>query len=188
MGTGLIAGLVILGIVVIVGFMAVGMYNRLVRLRNRAEESWAQIDVQLKRRHDLIPNLVETVKGYAAHERGVLEEVTRARSQAVAAGGVREQAQAEGQLTQALRSLFAVAESYPDLKADQNFRELQAELARTEDLIASSRQVYNASVRDYDTAREVFPTNIMAGMFNFSEREYFEVEDPEDRGPVEVRF
>ena len=184
----MIAGLVILGIVIILGFMMVGMYNRLVRLRNRAEETWAQIDVQLKRRHDLIPNLVETVKGYAAHERGVFEEVTRARSQAVAAGGVREQAQAEGQLTTALRSLFAVAENYPQLKADQNFRELQAELSRTEDQIAGSRQVYNAAVRDYDTAREVFPTNVMATMFNFAEREYFEVEDPEDRGPVQVQF
>ncbi len=180
--------LIILGLVVVVGFLAVGMYNKLVRLRNVAEERWAQIDVELRRRHDLIPNLVETVKGYAGHEREVLTRVTEARAAAVSAGSVGEKAQAEGMLTSALRSLFAVAEAYPDLKADANFRELQAELASTEDRIAGSRQSYNGAVREYDTAREVFPTNIVAGMFNFEAREYFEVEDPDAREPVQVQF
>ena len=180
--------LIVLAILVVLGLFVVALYNRLVRLRNQAEEAWAQIDVQLRRRHDLIPNLVETVKGYAEHERGVFEAVTEARSRAVAAGSVGEQAQAEAGLTGALRSLFAVAENYPQLQADENFRELQAELARTEDLLAGSRQRYNAAVRDYDTAREVFPTNIVAGMFNFEEREYFEVEDPDAREPVKVEF
>lgn len=184
----LIALLVLVVIAVLLGVYAVAQYNRLVRLRNRAEETWAQIDVQLTRRHDLVPNLVETVKGYAEHERGTFEAVTEARSRAVAAGGVGEQAQAENQLTGALRSLFAVAENYPQLKADANFRELQAELARTEDQLAGSRQVYNATVRDYATAREVFPTNIVAGMFNFAPRQYFEVDDPEARDPVKVEF
>jgi LemA protein len=180
----------IITIVLVVAVVAyvIGLYNRLVRLRNRAEEAWAQIDVQLRRRHDLIPNLVETVRGYAEHERGAFEAVTEARSRAVAAGGVREQAQAEGMLTSALRSLFAVAEAYPQLQADQNFRELQAELARTEDLVAGSRQGYNAAVREYDTAREVFPTNVVAGAFGFAAREYFEVDDPEARDPVRVEF
>jgi LemA protein len=184
----MIPTLVVLALVVaVVGFL-VSQYNRLVRLRNQAEEAWAQIDVQLRRRHDLIPNLVETVRGYAEHERGVFEAVTEARARAVSAGSVGEQAQAEAGLTGALRSLFAVAENYPQLQADQNFRELQQELARTEDLLAGSRQRYNAAVRDYDTAREVFPTNIVAGMFNFEEREYFEVDDPEARDPVRVQF
>ena len=182
------ATLVVLGLLVLVGGFLIVSYNRLVRLRNRCEESWAQIDVQLRRRHDLIPNLVETVKGYAAHERGVFEEVTRARAAAVAAGGVRESAEAEAGLTRALRSLFAVAEAYPDLKANTNFLALQEELAATEDRISSARQFYNTAVRDYDTAREVFPTVIIAGMFNFAEREYFEVEDPETRDPVRVAF
>lgn len=180
--------MIVLGLLVLLGLFVVGLYNRLVRLRNQAEEAWAQIDVQLRRRHDLIPNLVETVKGYAEHERGVFEAVTDARSRAVSAGSVGEQAQAEAGLTGALRSLFAVAENYPQLQADQNFRELQAELARTEDLLAGARQRYNAAVREYDTAREVFPTNIVAGMFNFEEREYFEVDDPEARDPVRVEF
>ena len=180
--------LILLAIVVVVGLMVVGMYNRLVRLRNSAEERWAQIDVELRRRHDLIPNLVETVKGYAGHEREVLTRVTEARAAAVAAGSVGEKAQAEGMLTSALRSLFAVAEAYPDLKADANFRELQTELAATEDRIAASRQSYNGAVREYDTAREVFPTNIIAGAFNFAPREYFETEDPDAREPVKVEF
>jgi LemA protein len=180
--------LIVVGLVVLVVVWVIGLYNRLVRLRNRAEEAWAQIDVQLRRRHDLIPNLVETVKGYAEHERGVFEAVTEARSRAVAAGGVKEQAQAEGMLTSALRSLFAVAEAYPQLQADQNFRELQAELTRTEDMVAGSRAGYNTAVREYDTAREVFPTNIVAGAFNFAPREYFEVDDPEARDPVRVEF
>lgn len=180
--------LIVIGLLVVLAAFVVSLYNRLVRLRNQAEEAWAQIDVQLRRRHDLIPNLVETVRGYAEHEKGVFEAVTEARSAAVAAGGVREQAQAEAGLTGALRSLFAVAENYPQLQADENFRELQAELARTEDMVAGSRQRYNAAVREYDTAREVFPTNIVAGTFSFEAREYFEVDDPEARDPVRVEF
>jgi LemA protein len=183
--TGAIIAIVV---VVLIGLFLVTLYNRLVRLRNQAEESWAGIDVMLTRRHDLIPNLVETVKGYAEHERGVFEAVTEARARAVSAGSVGEQAQAEGMLTQALRSLFAVAEAYPQLQADQNFRELQAELANTEDQLAGARQQYNAAVREYDTAREVFPTNVVAGMFNFEEKPYFEVEDAEARTTPRVEF
>lgn len=174
--------------VVLIVLVVVALYNRLVRLRNQAEEAWAGIDVQLVRRHDLIPNLVETVKGYASHERETLEAVTRARARAVDATGVREQAQAENMLTQALGRLFALAEAYPELQADENFRQLQSELARTEDLLARARQDYNATVRAYDTAREVFPTNVVAGLFNFEERAYFEVDDPEHRDPVRVQF
>ncbi|MDX1658135.1 MAG: LemA family protein [Nitriliruptorales bacterium] len=183
-----IVSLVLIVIVIAVVAAVIGMYNRLVRLRNIVEEAWAGIDVQLVRRHDLIPNLVETVKGYAAHERETLEAVTQARSRAVDASGVREQAEAENMLTQALGRLFALAESYPELQADENFRQLQAELTRTEDILARARQDYNAAVRSYDTAREVFPTNIVAGAFNFEERAYFEVDDPEHRDPVRVQF
>jgi LemA protein len=184
----MIPGLIAIGVLVVLILAIISIYNRLVRLRNRVEEAWAQIDVQLRRRHDLIPNLVETVKGYAAHEKGVFEEVTRARAAAVAAGGVQEQAQAEAGLTRALRSLFAVAEAYPDLQASPNFLELQEELTATEDRISSARQFYNGAVRSYDDARETFPSNIVAGMFNFEEREYFEVDDPEIRDPVKVEF
>ena len=188
---GSIVGVVFIVVAVLAVGLAlyvIGAYNRLVALRNLVEEAWAQIDVQLKRRHDLIPNLVNTVQGYAAHEESVLTAVTEARAAAVSAGAVGEQARAENMLTGALRSLFAVAESYPELKADANFRELQLELARTEDQIAGARQHYNASVRDYQTACEVFPTNIVAGAFNFASRPYFEVTDPDSREPVEVQF
>lgn len=184
----MIAGLVVLGLLVLLAVYLVLQHNRLVRLRNRAEEAWAQIDVQLRRRHDLIPNLVETVKGYATHEQETLQQVTDARAGAVAAGGVREQAEAEAGLTRALRSLFAVAESYPDLKASTNFLELQNELRNTEDVISGARQSYNTAVRQYDTAREVFPTNLIAGMLNFEAKEYFEVDDPDARDPVQVQF
>ncbi|MBW3659513.1 MAG: LemA family protein, partial [Actinobacteria bacterium] len=146
-----VPALIALGVVALLVVAVVSIYNRLVALRNRAEERWAQIDVQLTRRHDLIPNVVETVKGYAGHEREVLTSVTEARAAAVSAGSVGAQAQAEGMLTSALRSLFAVAEAYPDLEADANFRELQTELARTEDLLAGARQSYNDAVREYDT-------------------------------------
>lgn len=184
----MLPGLVVVGLLVLlVGYLVV-TYNRLVRLRNVVEEAWAQIDVQLRRRHDLIPNLVETVKGYAAHEREVFEAVTEARSRAVSAGGVQEQAEAEFGLTRALRSLFAVAENYPQLQASSNFIELQRELTSTEDQVSVSRQAYNAAVRTYDTAREIFPTNLIAGMFGFKELEYFEVDDPEARDPVRVEF
>ena len=180
-------GWVIIGVVALIVIFLILTYNRLVRLRNRIEAAWAQIDVQLRRRHDLIPNLVETVKGYAAHERQTFEEVTRARQQAVQATGVENQAQAENMLTQALRQLFAVAEAYPDLKANQNFLALQEELTGTEGRIAFSRQFYNEQVLSYDNAIETFPTTIVAGAFNFEPKPYFEAEE-ESRGPVRVDF
>lgn len=184
----MVAFVVVLVLVLVVVGAVVGMYNRLVRARNQAEERWAQIDVELRRRHDLIPNLVETVRGYATHERDVLTRVTEARAAAVAAGGVGEQSRAEGALTSALRSLFAVAEAYPRLAADANFRELQEELATTEARIAGARRAYNDAVRRYDTARETFPTNVVAGAFGFAPRAYFEIEDPDAREPVTVEF
>ena len=170
--------LVAVGAILVV---AVLLYNSLVSARNRVDEAWAQIDVQLRRRHDLIPNLVETVQAYAEHERGVLEEVTRARSEAVGASSVGDQARAENHLDQALRSLFAVSEDYPQLRASENFLELQRELSSTEDRIAYSRQYYNASVQRYDTKRETFPTNLVAGAFGFEDRDYFEVADEDVR-------
>jgi LemA protein len=181
--------IVILVLLVIVGLWAMGAYNGLVRLRNLVQESWRQIDVELKRRHDLIPNLVETVKGYAAHEKGVFEEVARARSAAITPGsGPAEQAQQENVLTQALGKLFAVAEAYPDLKASQNFMALQAELTNTEDRIAAGRRFYNANVRQLNTKIETVPTNIIAGMFHFVRAEYFEAEEPEVREAPTVSF
>ena len=174
-------------IVVLLVLFLVVMYNRLVGLRNKVENAWAQIDVQLKRRYDLIPNLVETVRGYAAHERQTLESVTQARANALNAQGAVAQADAENVLTAALRSLFAVAEAYPDLKANQNFLSLQDELATTENRIAYSRQYYNDSVQSYNTAIQSVPANFIAGMFGFRVREYFTA--PEDeRGPVRVQF
>lgn len=167
---------------------AIGGYNRLVRSRVRIDEAWAQIDTQLQRRHDLIPNLVNTVKGYAAHERETFEEVTAARAKAISVQGPADLAEAENGLTQALGKLLAITENYPDLKADQNFRQLQEELAHTENMVAGSRGHYNASVRDYDTARKVFPTSIIAGMFNFEDRDYFEVETVEVRQAPNVSF
>lgn len=168
---------ILIAVVILLVLYLVAVYNRLVKQRNRIDAAWAQIDVQLKRRHDLIPNLVETVKGYAAHERQTLEAVIAARRQAVAAEGVENQAQAENLLTGALRQLFAVAEAYPDLKANQNFLALQEELSGTEGRIAFARQFYNEQVLAYDNSIEQFPTNIVAGMFNFEPRAYFEVED-----------
>ncbi|HEY3095490.1 MAG TPA: LemA family protein [Acidimicrobiia bacterium] len=162
-------------------------YNGLVRRRNQVDNAWSQIDVQLKRRHDLIPNLVETVKGYAAHERGTFEAVTNARANAINAQTPAEQAQAENALSGALKSLFAVAEAYPDLKANQNFLSLQEELTSTEDRVAYARQFYNDSVLSYNNKLQTFPRNVIAGMFNFEKREYFEGE-PEATGPVRVQF
>lgn len=176
-----------IGVAVLVVLFLVVTYNRLVRLRNRVEAAWSQIDVQLKRRHDLIPNLVETVKGYAAHERETLEAVTKARQQAVAAQGVEEQAQAENMLTATLRQLFAVSEAYPELKANENFLALQEELTGTESRIAFSRQFYNEQVLAYDNALETFPSNTVAGMFNFEPKEYFEAEEA-SREAVRVDF
>ena len=189
MGAVGIVLIVILVLLVIVGLWAMGEYNGLVRLRNLVQESWRQIDVELKRRHDLIPNLVETVKGYAAHEKGVFEEVARARSAAITPGsGPAEQAQQENVLTQALGKLFAVAEAYPDLKASQNFMALQVELTNTEDRIAAGRRFYNANVRQLNTKIETVPTNIIAGMFHFVRAEYFEAEEPEVREAPTVSF
>lgn len=180
--------LILSAFVALVVGVVIALYNRLVRLRNRVEQAWADVDVQLRRRHDLIPNLVETVRGYAAHERETFEAVTEARSRAAGARGVQERAQAEDLLSQTLGRLFAVAEQYPQLRADANFRELQLELTRTEDEVTASRAAYNAYVRVYDTAREVVPTNIVASVFGFEEQPYFEVDDPDAREPVEVRF
>jgi LemA protein len=178
---------VLLIIVVILVAIVIGMFNRLVVLRNRFENAWSQIDVQLKRRADLIPNLVETVKGYAAHEKGVFERVTEARSALMNAKGVKEQGEANNMLTGALKSLFAVAENYPDLKANQNFMMLQEELSGTESKIAYARQFYNDTVLKYDTMREQFPSSIVAAMFGFTNREYFAAEETA-REPVKVKF
>ena len=181
--------IVLVVLVVLVGLWAVAQYNGFVKLRNIVEESWRQIDVELHRRYDLIPNLVETVKGYAAHERQTFENVTQARAAAVSPGsGPAEQAMQENMLTAALRQLLAVAEAYPDLKANQNFLELQNQLTQTEDRIAAGRRFYNANVRTFNTKVETFPPNIVARMFNFTKKEYFEAEDPTVRAAPEVRF
>jgi len=178
---------ILLGIVVLLVLYVVYFYNSLIVLRNRIDNAWSQIDVQLRRRYDLIPNLVETVKGYAAHEREVFERVTEARSRAIAAGSVGEQSQAENMLTSALRSLFAVAENYPQLRATENFQQLQEELSGTESKIAFARQFYNDTVLRYENLRQSFPTNLMAGTFGFRGREYFEMEEAA-RQPVKVQF
>jgi LemA protein len=180
--------LIVLVIVLALAAWAIASYNRLVRARVRIDEAWAQIDTQLQRRHDLIPNLVETVKGYAAHERTTFEEVTAARAKAISVQGPADLADAENQLTQALGRLLAISENYPQLKADANFRQLQEELAHTENMVAGSRGHYNASVRAYDEARKVFPTSVIAGMFNFEDREYFEVDTVEVRAAPNVSF
>ena len=169
-------GIVGVAILLVLLLVVVAMYNRLVRLRNRSENTWAQVDVQLRRRYDLIPNLVEAVRGYAAHERETFEEVTKARAAAQQAQGVEQQAQAENMLTAALGRLFAVAEAYPQLRATENFQQLQAQLAEVEQNIVIARQVYNDTVLTYDNALETVPTNIVAGLFNFSPRAYFETE------------
>jgi LemA protein len=184
----MLTALIIIGIVVVVVGLAIVLYNRLVRARVRVDEAWAQIDTQLQRRHDLIPNLVETVKGYAAHERETFEEVTAARAKAITVQGPADAADAENGLTQALGKLLAITENYPDLKADANFRQLQEELAHTENMVAGSRGHYNASVRAYDELRQVFPTSIFAGAFNFEARDYFEVETVEVRAAPNVSF
>src|SRR5579872_7514419 len=173
--------------VVIVLFLIVS-YNGLAGLRVRADSSWSDIDVQLKRRHDLIPNLVETVKGYAAHEKGTFENIARYRSAAMSATSVDEKAQAEGQLTQALRGLLAVAENYPQLRASEEFTALQGQLTQTEDNIQNARRYYNAVVRDFNTKLQTFPTNIFGSMLGFQPRQYFELETPADRENVAVKF
>ncbi len=176
-------GLIFLGIIIIIILWVIIMYNGLIRLKNRVDEAWSDIDVQLKRRYDLIPNLINTVKGYAAHEKEVFEKVTEARTQAMGAGTAQEKAGAENMLTGALKSLFAVAEAYPDLKANQNFLELQRELTDTEDKIQAARRFYNGNVRDFNTKVQVFPTNIIAGMLNFTSRDFFEMEESEKAVP-----
>jgi LemA protein len=180
--------LLVIGVllVVLVAYLIL-LYNGLVKLRNRIENAWAQIDVQLKRRYDLIPNLVETVKGYASHESGTLEAVIQARNMATQAQGPAQQAEAENMISGALKSLFGLQESYPDLKANQNFLELQEELTSTEGRIAYARQFYNDMVYKYNTKIQSFPALLIAGMMHFTEREYFEADD-ESRGPVEVSF
>jgi len=169
--------IIILIIVLLILGVVVGLYNSLVKLRNRVKNAWSQIDVQLNRRTDLIPNLVETVKGYASHERGVFERVTQARSAVMSAQTVKENQDANNMLTGALKSLFAVAENYPDLKANQNFLELQQQLAETEDKIAYSRQFYNDTVLMFNNKCQMFPSNLIASIFNFEEAEFFEVEE-----------
>ena len=184
----MIALLVLLGLIVVVAMWVVGLYNGLVGLRNQVKEAWAQVDVQLKRRFDLIPNLLETVKGYMNHERETLESVTQARAAISGAGGLPERMQAESGLTAALGRLFAVAESYPDLKASTNFLSLQEELASTENKISFARQFYNQAVMKMNNKVQMFPSNIIAGMFNFKEEEFFEVEEEAQREAPKVDF
>lgn len=182
---------IILAILVAVALWLVYTYNLFVRLTNRTKEAWADIDVQLKRRYDLIPNLVNTVKGYATHEAGTFEKVTAARAAAISAeqtGDPAKTAEAENVLTGTLKSLFAVAENYPDLKANQNFLELQRELSDTENKIQAARRFYNGNVRDLNTKIEIFPANLVAGMFNVTKREFFELEEAKAREAVEVKF
>jgi LemA protein len=185
----MIAILVILGIFVAVISFGIAIYNKLIRLRNTVKSSWSDIDVQLKKRYDLVPNLVETVKGYASHEKYVFEKVTEARSRAMRASSPDEKAKAENMLRDTLKSLFAVAEAYPDLKANANFMQLQSQLKELEDNIEYARRYYNAIVRDFNILIESFPSNIVASQFRFKQEEFFELEAPEvERKPVKVSF
>ena len=187
----MIAVWIIIGVIILLAIVLWAIYNSLVTLKIRVDEAWSDITVQLKRRLDLIPNLVEAVKGYAKHESGVFTAVTEARANALGANGVKETAAAENQFEGALKSLFAVAEAYPDLKASQNFIELQQELVDTEDKIQASRRFYNGGVRDLNTKIQTFPSNMIAGMFGFKNREFFELDEAEQKTaekPVEVKF
>lgn len=187
----MIALWIVLGIVAVIGIFLWITYNGLVTLKIRVDEAWSDITVQLKRRADLIPNLVNTVKGYAAHESGVFEKVTEARSAILGAGTPKEAAKADNMMEEALKSIFAVAEAYPDLKASQNFSELQAELVDTEDKIQASRRFYNGGVRDLNTKIQLFPNNVFAGMLGFKEREFYDVDEAERatvEKPVDVKF
>ncbi len=181
---------IILGVVAVVVLWVIFAYNRFITLINRTKEAWADIDVQLKRRYDLIPNLINTVKGYAKHEQQTLSQVTEMRAKAMQAGNLGERAEAENMLTEALKSLFAVSENYPDLKANENFLELQRELSDTENKIQAARRFYNANVRDFNTALESFPQNIVGNVFRFSMQEFFELDesDAAAREPVNVSF
>jgi len=183
--------LIILAIIVVIVLAIIGMYNGLIRLKNRVDEAWSDIDVQLKRRFDLIPNLVATVKGYAAHEQGTFEKVIQARNatmSAMASGNIKQAAEAENALSGTLKSLFALSENYPDLKANQNFLELQKELTDTEDKVQAARRFYNGNVRDFNTKIEVFPTNIFANMLGFTKKEFFEIADAAEKEAVKVQF
>lgn len=180
--------IVILVVVVLIVLWLIGIYNSLIRLRNRVKEAWSDIDVQLKRRYDLIPNLVEAVKGYMKHEEGVLTKVTEARASAMNAKGIEEKGKAENMLSDTLKSLFAVAENYPDLKASQNFLQLQDEISDTENKIQASRRFYNGQVRDFNTKIEVFPNNLIAGMLKFKAWDFFAIENEEERENVKVKF
>lgn len=172
-------GILLIAVPAAIIIWLIATYNGLIRLKNRVDEAWSDIDVQLKRRYDLIPNLVNTVKGYAAHEKELFEKVTEARTRAMGAGTAHDKAEAENMLSGTLKTLFAVAENYPDLKANQNFLELQRELTDTEDKIQASRRFYNGNVRDFNTKLQVFPTNIIASLLNFSQREFFEAAEAE---------
>jgi len=194
MGAGILGGMVLV-VLLVLGAIVLGVvvwliaaYNGLVRLRNMVKSAWSQIDVQLKRRYDLIPNLVETVKGYAAHEKGTLENVVKARQAGIEAKTVGEQAQAENMITGALRQLFALSEAYPNLKANENFLALQEELASTENKIGFARQYYNETVKDFNTRQQVFPTNLVAGTFGFKPADFFEIEEPAAREAPKVKF
>jgi LemA protein len=180
--------IIILAVIVVIGLWFALAYNRFIRLRKRTDEAWSDIDVQLKRRHDLIPNLVETVKGYASHERELFEKVTEARAQAISASGTAAKVKAENALSDTLKSLFAVAENYPQLRASENFSKLQEELADTENKIQASRRFYNGNVRDLNTALEVFPSNIVAKIFGFKSADFFQVAGEEEKEPVQVKF
>jgi LemA protein len=182
--------LILLGAIVVIALAVIGIYNGLIKLKNRVDEAASDIDVQLKRRHDLIPNLVETVKGYAAHEQATFEKVIQARNAAMQAmsGGAKAKAEAEETLSGTLKSIFALAENYPELKANQNFLELQRELTDTEDKIQASRRFYNGNVRDFNTKLQVFPTNLIANMLGFKAREFFEIADAAERENVQVKF
>jgi LemA protein len=180
-------GLIILGVVAVLVMWAIGIYNSLIKLKIRTEEAASDIDVQLKRRHDLIPNLVNTVKGYAAHESGTFQKVTEARNAAMNAKGMKGKAEAENMLTNTLKSLFAVSEAYPELKANENFMHLQEELVDTEDKIQASRRFYNANARDFNTKMHIFPNNILANMFGYKAFEFYEAAESEKKN-VEVKF
>lgn len=180
--------IVILVVIVLIILWLIMVYNGLIRLKNRVKEAWSDIDVQLKRRYDLIPNLMETVKGYMKHEEGVLTKVTEARANAMKAEGIEAKGKAENMLSDTLKSLFAVAENYPDLKASQNFLQLQDEISDTENKIQASRRFYNGQVRDFNTKIEVFPTNLVAGMLKFKAWDFFAIDDEKERANVQVKF
>jgi len=181
-------GIIILVIIAVIIGWLIAVYNGLIKSRNRVDEAWSDIDVQLKRRYDLIPNLVETVKAYATHEKETFQKVTEARAQAMQAKGIEEKGKAEGFLTETLKSLFAVAENYPDLKASQNFLQLQDELTDTENKVQAARRFYNGNVRDFNTQIQIFPNNLVAGVLGFKKYEFFQVEAEEEREAPKVKF